>query len=78
MRLNWTLEDDKRHRYIAVTPRYTFVMVAPKRGHVGLLVQHATADLASKPVDQRTCRTRRVAERMAQRFEDSRDPRRLR
>ena len=78
MRLNWTLEDDKQHRYIAVTPRYLFVMIAPPRGHVGLLVQHASKELTAKPIDQRTCRTRRAADRIAQRFEDSRDPRRLR
>ena len=78
MKLNWTKFDNERHRYIAETPRYLFIMVAPPGVKPGLMVQHAEAKKTDKPIDQRTCRSRRHAEIMAQRFEDKITARRLR
>lgn len=78
MKLHWVKIDDNGHRYVAETPRYRFVMVAPPKAKPGLIVQHASDDLITKPIDQRTCRSRRHAEIMAQRFEDKQMARRLR
>lgn len=78
MKLNWVQTDKDSHRYEAVTPRFRFTMVAPPRAKPGLMVQHATAERTDKPLDQRSCRTRRHAEIMAQRFEDKMIARRLR
>lgn len=78
MKLNWTRVDKDRHRYVAETPRFLFTMVAPPRARPGLMVHRADADTSEKPIDQRTCRTRRSAERIAQRFEDAPAARRLR
>lgn len=78
MKLHWVKIDSQRDRYIAETPRYLFIMVDPPGGKPGLLVQHAEAKKSDKPIDQRTCRSRRSAERIAQRFEDAISPRRLR
>lgn len=78
MKLNWVQVDKDSHRYEATTPRFRFTMVSPPRVKPGLMVQHATADRTDKPLDQRTCRSRRHAEIMAQRFEDKQIARRLR
>lgn len=78
MKLNWVPVDKDSHRYEAATPRFRFTMVAPPRTKPGLMVQHATDERTDKPIDQRTCRTRRHAEIMAQRFEDKSMARRLR
>lgn len=78
MKLHWVKIDNDRHRYVAETPRYFFIMVAPPKGKPGLLVRHADAKNTDKPIDQRTCRSRRHAEIMAQRFEDKQMARRLR
>ena len=78
MKLNWIQTDKDSHRYAAVTPGFRFTIVAPRRAKPGLMVQHATSERTEKPIDQRTCRTRRHAEIMAQRFEDKSMARRLR
>lgn len=78
MKLHWIQVDKARHRYTAETPRFLFTMVAPPRARPGLMVHHADADTTEKPIDQRTCRSRRNAERIAQRFEDNMTARRLR
>lgn len=79
MKLHW--EKDSRtcvNRYIAETAQYRFVMIAPRGKKPELWVQRASDDWGTKPIDQRTCLSRRTAERIAQRFEDARSPRRLR
>lgn len=78
MKLNWIKIDNTRHRYVAESPRFLYVMVAPPGVKPGLMVQHADAKKTDKPIDQRTCRSRRHAEIMAQRFESNPNPRRLR
>ncbi len=78
MRLSWEKIPDSAHRYVAESARFRFIMAAPPRSRAALIVQHADDELITKPIDQRTCRSRRSAERIAQRFESSRDARRLR
>lgn len=78
MKLQWVKIDNTRHRYVAETPRYFYIMVAPPGAKPGLMVRHADAKNTDKPIDERTCRSRRHAEIMAQRFEDKRMARRLR
>lgn len=78
MKLAWQKVPDSYWRFVAETPRYRFVMVAPPGKNPALSVQHAEADRTAKPIDQRSCRNRRNAERIAQRFEDASSPRRLR
>lgn len=79
MALKWIKDDTSLHTYRAETVRYRFVLVAPTRAHAVLWVQHASDDWGKNPIDQRVCRTRRGAERIAQRFDDKPlTPRRLR
>lgn len=78
MKLKWVKVDNDRHRYVAETPRFMYIMVAPPGVKPGLMVQHAEAKNTDKPIDQRECRSRYHAERMAQRFEDKQLARRLR
>lgn len=78
MKLQWVKIDNTRHRYVAETPRYFYIMVAPPGAKPGLMVRHADAKNTDKPIDERTCRSRRHAEIMAQRFEDKQMARRLR
>ena len=78
MQLHWTKDDGSLHTYRAESARYRFIMVAPKRARPSLWVQHADDEWGSDPIDQRMCRSRRGAERIAQRFEDSNRARRLR
>lgn len=72
MRLKWTKEADSLHTYMAESPRYRFVMVAPPKGRVQLWVQHAADEWRTNPIDQRTYFSRRTAERRAQQFNDKR------
>lgn len=78
MRLKWEKLPESAYRYVAESARFRFIMAAPPRSRVALIVQHADDELITKPIDQRTCRTRRGAERVAQRFENSLNARRLR
>lgn len=79
MKLRWIKDETSLHTYRAESLRYRFVMVAPSRVDAILWVQHASSDWGQDPIDQRLCRTRRGAERIAQRFEDKPlTPRRLR
>lgn len=78
MKLKWVKIDNNRHRYVAETPQYFYIMVAPPGEKPGLMVRYAEAKNTDKPIDQRTCRSRYHAERMAQRFEDKMIARRLR
>lgn len=78
MRLEWKKSPDNPERFTAESVRFRFVMMVPKHGRVQLWVQHYTDAWATKPIDQRPCTTRRQAERVAQRFEDGRNSRRLR
>jgi hypothetical protein len=79
MRLKWIKDRESLHTLRAETVRYRFILVAPPRANPTLWVQHAAAAWATEPIDQRTCRTKRGAERIAQRFEDKAfTPRRLR
>jgi hypothetical protein len=78
MRLMWEKIPDSAHRFVAETARFRYLMAAPPRGRVVLCVQHADEELITKPIDQRTCRSRRSAERIAQRFESNPNARRLR
>jgi len=78
MKLKWEKLPESTHRYVAETARFRFIMAAPPRSRVALIVQHADEELVTKPIDQRTCRTRRGAERIAQRFESNPNARRLR
>lgn len=78
MKLEWQRDPNSAHRYVAETVRFRFVMIAPLRRKVELWVQLSIDEWNTKPIDRRTCRTRKAAERMAQRFENSLTARRLR
>lgn len=78
MKLHWVKDPKSPNRYTSESVRYRFVMIAPPRGKVQLWVQHSDDDWATKPIDQRPCTNKRAAERIAQRFEDSKYGRRLR
>lgn len=78
MKLSWTKIDGDGHRYVAETPRYRFVMVAPPKAKPGLMVHHAEAKKTDKPIDERTCHSKWHAQKIAQRFEDKVMSRRLR
>jgi hypothetical protein len=79
MALKWIKDDTSLHTYRAETVRYRFIMIAPLRAQTTLWVQHAVDDWGDNPIDQRLCRGRRTAERIAQRFADKPfTPRRLR
>jgi hypothetical protein len=79
MRLKWEKDEGSLHTYRAESARYRFILIAPWPGSPSLWVQPVTADWGSHPIDQRMCRTRRGAERIAQRFENAvTTPRRLR
>jgi hypothetical protein len=79
MRLKWVKEPDSLHTWRAETVRYRFVMVAPPRTNSMLWVQPVNVTWGTEPIDHRSCRTKRGAERIAQRFEDRpQTPRRLR
>jgi hypothetical protein len=78
MKIPWIQDDGNEHRYIAETVRYRFIMVVGTAGRTHLWAQRSADDWATNPLAQTTCVTRRGAERLAQRFENSADtPRRL-
>lgn len=71
-RLHWVQVSDSLHTYRAETPLHRFVIVAPPRSAATLWAQLAVHDWGTEPIDERSCRTRRGAERMAQRFANKR------
>lgn len=77
MRLKWVKQNDSMNTYRAETARYRFIMIAPPRTHAALWVQPVTADWGTDPIAERMCRTRRGAERIAQRFENRQNARQL-
>lgn len=79
MKLKWVKVPDGMNIFRAETVRYRYIMVAPPRSEVHLWVQHSVSEWATAPIAERMCRTRRSAERVAQRFEnEARTPHRLR
>lgn len=78
MKLTWGKDPNGVNRYVAESHRYRFVMVAVPRRKPELWVQNAGDEWGTNPIDQRTCRSRRGAERIAQRFEDAKQGKRLR
>lgn len=78
MKLRWEKDPERKYGYTAETIRYRFIMIVEPRERTALWVQHVRDDWATKPIDQRECRSRYAAERMAQRFEDKPYARRLR
>lgn len=77
MRLKWVKQPDSMNTYRAETARYRYIMVAPSRTHAALWVQPVAADWGTDPIAERMCRTRRGAERIAQRFENRQNARQL-
>jgi hypothetical protein len=79
MVLKWVKQKDSMNTYRAETARYRFIMVAPPRTRAALWVQPVESAWGTDPIAERLCRTRRGAQRIAQRFEDQpQTPRRLR
>jgi hypothetical protein len=79
MKLDWQKDDKGSHRHVAESFQFRYIMISPKRGRVHLRVQHLDDDpVSAKPIDERACTSRRQAERIAQRFEDNGNARRLR
>lgn len=70
MKLKWLKEPDSMNTFRAESARYRFILVAPPRTKAALWVQPVTAEWGTDPIDERLCRTKRGAERIAQRFED--------
>lgn len=77
MKLKWIKQRDSMNTFRAETAQYRFIMVAPPRTHAALWVQPITADWGTDPIAERMCRTRRSAERIAQRFENRQNARQL-
>lgn len=77
MRLKWVKQKDSMNTYRAETARYRFIMVAPPRTQAALWVQPVAADWGTDCIAERMCRTRRGAERSAQRFENRQNARQL-
>ena len=76
-RLHWTKHADSMNMFRAETARHRFILVAPPRAKVSLWVQPASADWGTEPIDSRSCRSRRGAVRIAQRFANAPRARRL-
>lgn len=77
MKLKWLKEPDSMNTFRAESARYRFILVAPPRTNAALWVQPVTSDWGTDPIAERMCRTRRVAERIAQRFENRQNARQL-
>lgn len=77
MKLKWVKQPDSMNTFRAESVRYRFIMVAPPRTQAALWVQPITADWGTEPIAERMCRTRRGAERIAQRFENRQNARQL-
>lgn len=70
MRLKWVKQSDSMNTYRAETARYRFIIVAPPRTKAALWVQPVAADWGTEPLAEQLCRSKRGAERAAQRVED--------
>lgn len=77
MRLKWIKEPESLHTYRAETVTHRFIMVAPPRSRPSLWVQPVDAEWGNDPIDTKLCRTKRGAERIAQRFANRPRARRL-
>lgn len=77
MRLKWVKQKDSMNTYRAETARYRYIMVAPPHTRAALWVQPVTADWGTDAIAERMCRTRRGAERIAQRFENRQNAKQL-
>lgn len=77
MRLKWVKQPDSMNTYRAETARFRFIMVAPPGTQAALWVQPVTAEWGTHAIAERMCRTRRSAERIAQRFETRQNARQL-
>lgn len=79
MRLKWVKVPGSMHTFRAESVRYRYVIVAPTRAtDVMLWVQSVNSEWSTNAIDYVKCRTKRNAERMAQRFEDNPRARKLR
>jgi hypothetical protein len=73
VKLSWVKDEQSEYLYRAESFEYRYSMIHPRKGRVYLQVTHRDQhDARGKPIDERYCASRRHAERMAQRFEDSR------
>lgn len=70
MKLKWTKSPDSLNTWRAESVRYRYIIVAPPRSNAALWVQPGAADWGTEPIAEQTLRTRRGAERVAQRFEN--------
>ena len=77
MRLKWIKVEKGMNIFAAETARYRFIMVAPPRSQAALTVHYLEAEPGDEPIDERMCRTRRGAERYAQRFASRPNAKRL-
>ena len=77
MRLKWIKQEHTMNTYYAESARYRFIMIAPPRTIASLWVQPVSADWGTEPIAERTCASRRRAERTAQRFENRETAKRL-
>ena len=77
MKLKWIKVEKGMNIYAAETARYRFIMVAPPRAQAALTVYHLEAAPDDEPIAERMCRTRRGAERYAQRFANKLNAKRL-
>lgn len=77
MKLKWIKQEKSMNTYRAESARYRFIIVAPPRTRAALWVQPVAAEWGTEAIDDRMCRTKRSAERIAQRFEDRERARQL-
>lgn len=77
MKLKWIKQPDSMNTYRAESARYRFIMIAPPHTSATLWVQPVTSPWAKDPIDERTCRSKRRAERYAQSFENRPSAKRL-
>lgn len=67
-RLRWIQDEGSLYTFRAETATHRFIMVAPPRTRPSLWVQPADVEWGNEPIDTKLCRTKRGAERIAQRF----------
>lgn len=77
LKLKWVKDPESLHTWRAESARHRFILIAPPRSKVSLWVQPVTVDWGTEPIDTRECRSKRGAERYAQRFENRPKPKYL-
>lgn len=77
MKLKWIKQEHSMNIFVAESAKYRYTMVAPPRTNAALTVQPIASDPGDELIAERTCRTRRGAERYAQRFENNPKAKRL-